>query len=89
MVWAEQKYVAETHNLDQGIHPPDEVGFNKDLFTWHQNLLACVSVPPLFGWEASRPSQPRMRGKFMPSVAHMRRKMYSFNRGSQPATFNH
>lgn len=39
MVWGEKNYDAETFNPDQSKHEPDEVLFNKDLFTWYKKFI--------------------------------------------------
>ena len=40
MIWAENKYNAETFNPDQSEHGADEVAFNTDLFNWYKKFIA-------------------------------------------------
>lgn len=40
MVWADNKYDAETYNPDQSRHAPDTVSFNADLFNWYRKFIA-------------------------------------------------
>jgi len=40
MLWAENKYDAETFNPDQTRHDPDMVAFNPDLFDWYKGFIA-------------------------------------------------
>jgi cyclomaltodextrinase len=39
MVWADQKYNAETFNPDQSKHEADKVAFNADLFNWYKKFI--------------------------------------------------
>jgi glycosidase len=39
MVWANQKYNAETFNPNQSKHEADNVEFNADLFNWYKKFI--------------------------------------------------
>jgi glycosidase len=39
MVWADQKYTAETFNPNQSKHEADQVEFNTDLFNWYKKFI--------------------------------------------------
>ena len=91
MVWAENKYNAETFNPDQSKHVADEVEVNKDLFNWYKKFIAL------------RNKYKSIRlGNFSTLVTDDTSRLYAFtrtheneetiviiNRGSKPVKFKH
>ncbi|QIL78277.1 MULTISPECIES: glycoside hydrolase family 13 protein [Hymenobacter] len=91
MVWADQRYEAETFNPDQSTHAPDPVGFEADLFAWYQRFIALRRSSPAI-----------QRGAFTTVATDDARQLYAFrrtlgkedvlvvfNRGPRPAAFTH
>jgi cyclomaltodextrinase len=89
MLWAGQTYAPETHNPDQSLHAPDEVGFDPSLFAWYQKFIGLHQ----------RSAAIRL-GSFTTVATDDARQLYAFrrtlgkedilviiNRGSQPAPF--
>jgi cyclomaltodextrinase len=89
MLWAGQSYAPETHNPDQSLHAPDEVGFDPSLFAWYQKFIGL----------RQRSAAIRL-GSFTTVTTDDARQLYAFrrtlgkedvlvviNRGSQPVPF--